>query len=90
VIRVGGPRHPNHLLRANPENEFGYPESVFLQLQGKMWVIVSLKQDQERLQTRQLTGQVHTLQNQLMEARARAKTDSLTGISNRQAWTNFW
>jgi len=29
VIRVGGPRHPNHLLRANPEHEFGILREFF-------------------------------------------------------------
>ena len=55
----------------------------------QMWEIVSLKQDQERRQIRQLAGQVHTLQNQLVEARAKAMTDSLTGIYNRQALDEF-
>ena len=55
----------------------------------QMREIVHLKQDQEKRQINLLANQVDALQNELESAKAKAMTDGLTGIYNRQALDEF-
>lgn len=55
----------------------------------QMWEIVTLKQHQDRRQIRTLAGRVHTLQDELEKARAKAMTDGLTGVYNRPALDDY-
>lgn len=51
--------------------------------------IVELKQDQEKRQISLLANQVDALQTELESARAKAMTDGLTGVYNRQALDEY-
>lgn len=55
----------------------------------QMREIVHLKQDQEKRQIHHLASQVDALQNELESAKAKAMTDGLTGIYNRQALDEY-
>ncbi len=55
----------------------------------QMRQIVDLKKDQEQRQIRLLAGQVSSLQTELEVAKAKAMTDGLTGVYNRQALNDF-
>ncbi|MDA8138742.1 MAG: diguanylate cyclase [Desulfobacteraceae bacterium] len=55
----------------------------------QMREIVNLKQDQEKRQIRHLASQVNSLQTELENAKAKAMTDGLTGVYNRQALDDY-
>jgi diguanylate cyclase len=55
----------------------------------QMREIVNLKQDQEKRQIRLLASQVNSLQTELESAKAKALTDGLTGVYNRQALDDY-
>jgi diguanylate cyclase len=55
----------------------------------QMWEIVNLKQEQDKRQIRILAGRVHSLQDELEQARAKAMTDGLTGVHNRNALDDY-